>query len=60
MAMGFFNRFAVVAAAIRPIRDEIERRVRQLLDDLRIPPVLTRAERLHHSYRMMCWCLGLS
>lgn len=37
MAMGFFNRFAVVAAAIRPIRDEIERRVRQLLDDLRIP-----------------------
>lgn len=24
-------------AAIRPIRDEIERRVRQLLDDLRIP-----------------------
>ena len=25
------------AAAIRPIRDEIERRVRQLLDDLRIP-----------------------
>lgn len=37
MAMGFFNRFAVVAAAIRPIRDEIERRVRLLLDDLRIP-----------------------
>jgi arsenate reductase len=25
------------AAAIRPIRDEIERRVRRLLDDLRIP-----------------------
>jgi hypothetical protein len=24
-------------ASIRPIRDEIERRVRQLLDDLRIP-----------------------
>jgi hypothetical protein len=47
-------------AAIRPIRDEIERCVRQLLDDLRIPPVLTRAERLPRSYRMMCWCLGLS
>ncbi|MGB8208433.1 MAG: hypothetical protein WCF69_12620 [Mycobacterium sp.] len=47
-------------AAIRPIRDEIERCVRQLLDDLRIPPVLTRAERLPRLYRMMCWCLGLS
>ncbi len=33
-------------ASIRPIRDEIERRVRQLLDDLRIPPApLNRSER---------------
>ena len=28
---------AADVASIRPIRDEIERRVRQLLDDLRIP-----------------------